>query len=89
MGGRMHIGTVLNLHSLLLRRNKPPKFPLYVIFGNNEIFPDPRLDRVVLGVVTWRMGGEPHTAELSVPSLKARETVFFAFVEPVIASGSE
>ena len=89
MSGGMDIGTILNLHSLFLRRNESPELFLYVVLGNDEIFPDPGLDRTVLGVVTRRVGGEPHTTELSIPSLKTGETVLFAFVKPIIASGSE
>ena len=66
----MNISSVLDFHSLLLRRNKPPKLLLHVVFGNEEVFPDPRLNRVILGVLTWRVGSEPHTAELLVPSLE-------------------
>jgi hypothetical protein len=89
MGGGMHVGTILNLYGLFLRRNESPELFLYVVLGNEEIFPDPCLDRIVLGMVTRRVGGEPHATELSVPSLKTGETVLFAFVEPIIASGSE
>lgn len=89
MSGRMNVSSVLDLHGLLLRGNKPPELLLHVILGNNEIFPDPRLDRIVLCVVTWRMGGEPHATELLIPGLKTGQTVLFAFIKPVIASGPE
>lgn len=70
MSGRMNISAVLNLDGLFLRRNEPPKLLLHIVFGNNDILPDPRLDRVVLNVVARRVGGEPHTAELPIPSLE-------------------
>ena len=85
----MNVSAVLNLHSLFLRRNESPKLLLHVIFRNNNILPDPRFDRVILNVVTRRVGGEPHTAELPIPSLETGQTVFFAFVESIIASGPE
>ena len=101
MSRRVHVRTILNLHRLVRRLHKPPKFPLDIRLRDNHIakLVDGRIGGVVphgkvaivdafavSARIRRRMRCEPKLPELQIPRLETRQTVLLALVEPKVAT---
>ena len=88
----MNISPVFNLDGFVRRRDKAPKLVLDVIFGDDHVSESRSRGVIVINHSVSRtrrgMCFEPELAELKVPSLETRQTVFLTLVKTEIPSST-
>jgi hypothetical protein len=89
----MYICAVLNLDRFVRRSDKAPELILDIVLSDQNITKlvgdaliDVDIHCICAGI--WRMFLKPCAPKLKVPCLEARETVFFSFVEAIVAASA-